>query len=325
MFVDSWPKVNDLIIVLEKLTGGRVAYEIVRGKTKQPFNVILFGVPGIGKSTWAAQSQSPIFLGGEETGELDVSRFPQSKSYADVLGQLNQLILENKDLKYKTLVIDTLDSIEALLHQKLLSEDPKQTGSMIASHGGYGKAYEMAANDLTKLRELLNTLRHMGMNIILLAHSKKVQATDTILGMQYDTYELNLHQKAQNVFVDWVSAVLFANYVVHQQSGTNTDRVFATGDGERLLLTEKRPGHLGKNRFSLPYEMPLKFDAFFDLFNKFFSDGPGADAIGSTILGLIENLEDKKLKDKIIGQMTSASNDVQKLLKIEARVREIVK
>lgn len=300
-------------------------FEIQKGKRHEPFNVIVFGTPGIGKSTWAAQAPVPIFLGGEETFELDVDRLPQPKTYIDLISQVDHLISEAKNLSYKTLVVDTLDSIEALLHHKILSEDPKQTGSMIAAHGGYGKAYEIASGQLSALRSKFKILRdQFGMNLIFLAHSKKAQAVDTILGLQYDTYELNLHQKAQAVFVDWVSAVLFANYVVHQQQGTNTERTFAFGEGERVLLTEKRPGHLGKNRFSLPYEMPLDFNVFFEAYNKFFETGPSSDQLAESIKGLTENIEDEKLKSKVLAQLTAAGTDKVKLEKIKQRLGEII-
>lgn len=302
-------------------------FTVQKGKTKEPFNVILFGVPGIGKTSWASQSPAPIFMGGEETSEMDVARLTQPKSYAEFISQIDWLIHKGKDSDFKTLVIDTLDTIEALLHQQILDTDPKGTKSMIAAHGGYGKAYEIAANEFNILKDKLRQIRNNGINLILLAHSKKAQAVDTILGMSYDTYELNLHQKAQNVFVDWVSCVLFANYIVHQQSGTNTDRIFATGDGERVLLTEKRPGHLGKNRFSLPYEMPLQFGAFFQAYEVFFDQGPTKEAVFLSIEGLVANVTDMDLAAKIMDQATKAkeSNDIKKLFKIADRVLEIVK
>lgn len=302
-------------------------FTVQKGKKKEPFNVILFGVPGIGKTSWAANTPSPIFVGGEETSEMDIARLTQPRTYAEFISQIDWLVHQSKNFDYKTLVIDTLDSIETLLHQQILDTDPKGTKSMIAAHGGYGKAYEIAANEFSQLKEKLKTIRNNGLNIVLLAHSKKAQAVDTILGMQYDTYELNLHQKAQSVFVDWVSAVLFANYIVHQQSGTNTDRIFATGEGERVLLTEKRPGHLGKNRFSLPYEMPLQFEAFFDAYNKFFDHGPTIDMVVLSIEGLMQNISDNDLIGKITSQLTAARElgDMQKLFRIAERVREIVK
>lgn len=298
---------------------------IITGKKKEPFNIILFGGPGLGKSTFAAHAPAPIFVGGEETLELDIARFPQPKSYADFVLQIDHLISTAKSSIYRTVVVDTLDSVESLLHRKILQEDPKQTGSMIAAHGGYGRSYEVAAGQLLLLRDKFKILRdEHGMNLIFLAHSKKAQAIDTILGLSYDTYELNLHQKAQAVFVDWVSAVLFANYVVHQQQGTNTERTFAFGEGERVLLTEKRPGHLGKNRFSLPYEMPLDFKVFHEAFNKFFDVGPSTDDIYVSVRGLAENLTDDKLKEKVFNQLIAAAGDRTKLVKIKQRLEEII-
>ncbi len=300
-------------------------FAVQSGKRKKPFNVILFGVPGIGKSTWASEAPMPVFVGGEETGELDVARFPQAKTYQEFADQIAHFNNSVKGLPYHTLVVDTLDSVEALLHQKILSEDPKQTGSMIAAHGGYGKAYEIASGELTKLRVHFNSIREQGINLIFLAHSKKVQAVDAILGMQYDTYELALHQKAQSVFVEWVSAVFFANYIVHAQSGTNTEKIFATGDGQRVLLTEKRPGHLGKNRFSLPYEMPLDFGAFNIAFNDFFESGPRLKNILDSVISLADQIVDKDVKSKALSQITANENDLTRLTKIKERLEEIIK
>lgn len=300
-------------------------FDVQSGKKKKPFNVILFGVPGIGKSTWASEAPAPVFVGGEETGELDVARFPQSKTYQEFVDQVAHFSNSCGTLPYQTLVVDTLDSIEALLHQKILAEDPKQTGSMIAAHGGYGKAYEIAAGELVKLRVHFNAIREQGINLIFLAHSKKAQAVDAILGMQYDTYELSLHQKAQSVFVEWVSAVFFANYIVHAQSGTNTEKIFATGDGARVLLTEKRPGHLGKNRFSLPYEMPLEFRAFFTAFNEFFDSGPKLGTLLDSVMAMAEMVADQGVKQKVFEQIAVSKTDMAKLLKIKGRLEEIIK
>lgn len=300
-------------------------FDVQKGKKKEPFNVILAGTPGIGKSTWAAGAPLPLFIGADETGELSVDRFPQSKTYKDFISQVDHLLSNDCRVEYASLVVDTLDSIEKMLHEKILSEDPKQTGSMIAAHGGYGKAYEKAEHELIELRAKFKRLRdEKGKNLIFIAHTKKTIATDAILGMSYDTYELNLHQRAQAVFVDWCSAVLFANYVVHAQAGTNTDKIFAMGDGIRVLLTEKRPGHIGKNRFNLPYEMPLEFDAFFDAYNRFYEEGPSSAEILETITQLCLNIEDKVRVGKIMIQVELAKGNTEQLKKIENRVREII-
>jgi hypothetical protein len=304
--------------------------EIISGKKKKPFNVILYGVPGIGKSTWAAACPKPIFLGPEENDELDAARFPIPASYDDLLKQLTGLVADPKG--YKTVVIDTLDGVEKLAHAKVLASDSKQTGSMMAAHGGYAKAYEKAETELFACRALLKTLRDKhGMHVVLLAHSKKAKATDTVVGLEYDTYELNLHAKAQSIFVDWVSAVLFANYSITKKDNDNSDKVFAMGHGTRVLFTDKRPGYLAKNRYDLPHQLDLEFADFFAGYETFYDDeipkepGPYIDAI----MGLMKNLGESPavddLKTAIVKSVEDNKTNVPMLQKILARVQERTK
>jgi hypothetical protein len=300
-----------------------VSFEIIKGQVKKPFNIILFGVPGIGKSTFAKMAPKPIFVGAEENDELDVDRFPHPKSFDEFKSQLE--FLKTLTL-YKTVVIDTLDSVERLLHRKILDLDPKAGGVLGKALGGYGKAFEYAESEMIHIRDLLKDLRDKcGMNVILLAHSKKVRATDTVLGLEYDTFELALHQRVQGVFVDWVSAVFFANYVAKEKEGANTDKVFAMGHGKRVVYTEKRPGHLGKNRFHLPYEMGLDFNEFHRGYEAFYSKPVDPVAIAEEIKGLLQNVSDEALVTVVNGSVEKAlvgENAGPMLVKILERVRE---
>jgi septin family protein len=81
--------------------------EIIRGKKKKPFNVMLLGTPGIGKSTWAASCPSPIFITAEEIDELDAARLPQLTKFDQIFEALDFV---KKHDEFKTVVIDTIDS-----------------------------------------------------------------------------------------------------------------------------------------------------------------------------------------------------------------------
>lgn len=300
--------------------------QIIQGRIKRPFNIIVFGVPGIGKSTFAADAPKPLFLGAEENDELTVDRGNKPESFDEFIQQLEWLFVNRRS--NKTIVIDTLDSIEKLLHKKILESDPKSSGSMGKAHGGYGKAFEMAEQEMLGVKTRLARMRdELGMNIIILAHSKKVQSVDTILGFQHDTYEMTLHQRVQNVFVDWVSAVLFANYVTYFKEDNNSERMFATGQGERVLLTEKRPGHLGKNRFSMPYKIPLEFSAFYKCYLDFYDQKPvDPEQLRQSIMGACELIpHDADTVSMIIKRTGEAGDDVKQLQAILNRVFEITK
>lgn len=311
------------------------AFQIRRGRKKMPFNVILFGVPGIGKSSWAGGYEdedgvwhdgapSPIFVGSEENDELIADRYPIPQSFDEFNMQLMDIAKNPRN--YKTVVVDTIDAIEKLLHKKILAQDPKQTGSMAAAFGGYNKAYDKAETEMVHTRALLKKLRdECGMNIIILAHSKKVRATDTVLGLEYDTYEMSVHQKVQSLFVDWVSAVLFANYVAHKKEGDNTDKIFAMGHGDRTIFTAKRPGHLGKNRYNLPYEMSMEFAEFNDAYSNFYAGkARSPDEIRAEAIGLLTNVQDEALVKTIKGTLEASGNDAERLSKILSRIHELI-
>lgn len=314
-----------------------MGFQIQRGRMKKPYNVVLIGVPGIGKTSWAVGyededgvwhegAENPIVLGPEENDEIQADRYPIPATYDELNQQLLDLIANPRG--YKTVVLDTLDATEKLLHKKILAMDPKQTGAMASAFGGYAKAYDKAETELVYTRGLLKTLRDKhGMNLILIAHSKKAKATDTLLGLEYDTFEMALHAKAQALFVDWVSAVLFANYVARAKDGINSDKVFAMGQGERRIFTQKRPGHLAKNRYNLPFEMSLEFTDFKEAYDAFYAGRarPVAELVAE-IEGQLLNLPEgsESTIEAVKKSVEAAKDDAAKLTKILSRVYELL-
>ncbi len=243
--------------------------KIETGKKMKPFNVLVYGVEGIGKSTFGAKAPNPIYVGAEENDELDVARFPRCNTWAEFIGYLDALINEQHD--FQTVVVDTIDSVEVLLHKEIVEND--KADSMAKACGGYGAAYTKASNAMTDVRRKLQRLRdEKNMNVIVLAHANKVKFADPLHGLDYDTYEMKLDKRAAPLFKDWVSCILFANYVTHQTKN-DSGKQFLVGVGERMLLTEKRPGHDAKNRFNLPYQIKLDFDVFINYVKQHYSKG----------------------------------------------------
>lgn len=296
--------------------------QITEGKIRKPFNILVHGVPGIGKSTFAADLDKPIFIGAEEQDELEAAKAPKITEFSQVFDQVSWLLKNKHD--YKTLALDTIDSLEQLLHQSILNSDPKNTGSMNKAHGGYGAAYEKALNEMMKLRDLISELRDKKkMNICIICHTVAKKTSDPVTMGEYDEYQLTLHHKVQNLWVDWVSAVLFMNYVVEK----NDDEKFAYGDGERVILTAKRPGHLAKNRYNFEYqmEMPVEHPAseFKRSLEKFYTSDRTPKDVRKSIDGLLENVQDEELKKKVVASL-KGKDKVQSLEKIENRLKEIV-
>ena len=83
---------------------------VVKGRLEAPVRVLIYGPEGVGKSTFAADAPSPIFLAPEAgTNQLDVARFPMPEAWQDVLDAIATLRNDKHD--YQTLAIDTLDHL----------------------------------------------------------------------------------------------------------------------------------------------------------------------------------------------------------------------
>lgn len=211
--------------------------------------MILYGVHGIGKSTFAVECENPIFIGSEENDELDVERLPKIKSWPDLLDQLKWIEKQS----YKTIVVDTMDELETIAQNEILKKEPGKT--MATACGGYGKASEVMERMFLSVRDSLASLRdEKGMNIVILCHHEKNKHEDPITLTTYDNYSTALHKKIKPIFEDWVSVIAFANdKMIKAENSTGKKTVI--GDGDRVMYFQSRPSHVAKNRFDLPEEI----------------------------------------------------------------------
>lgn len=232
---------------------------VTKGKIRKPLRILLAGTEGIGKSTFAANAPSPIFLAAEDgTSELDVSRLPEPRTWDDVLRGIELLTNEKHD--YKSLGIDTLDWLEPLVFAHVcLNQEPAKPRKDIEAFG-YGKGYTYAADEWRRFYAALDTLRaKTAMEIILLAHTH-IKTFNNPEGENFDRYEMKLQKLSAPIPREWVDVALFAHFetLVDDSSG----RGKGVAGGVRVMRTERRAAWDAKNRFGLPEKMPLDYAEF---------------------------------------------------------------
>lgn len=218
---------------------------------------MVYGVHGVGKSTFGAMAEKPIFIQTEEgINDLEADRFPVATRYGDVLGALSALYSDEHE--YQTVVIDSLDWLERLIWAEVCSKRGVESIEDI----GYAKGYVFA---LTQWREVISGLdalrNERGMQIILIAHAR-IEKFDNPETESYDRYVPRLNKHASALVQEWCDEVLFATYRVHTKhtdEGFNRKRTQGIGTGERIVRTTERPAHVAKNRLSLPDEFPLDY------------------------------------------------------------------
>jgi hypothetical protein len=246
--------------------------QIHKGKQALPPRLVLYGTEGIGKSTFAASAPAPVFIQTEDgLGELDCDKFPLAKGLEDVLAALYSLLSDEHD--YQTVVIDSLDWLERLIFDELCRQ--YNVSSIEKVDGGYAKGYTHALVHWRSVLTLLNRLRtERGMIVLCIAHAK-VEKFEDPEATSYDRYSPRLHKHACGLVCEWADAVIFATRKIRVQSeetGFNRKRGIAHAlgkdGGERVLRTIGGPSCVAKNRYSLPEQLPLSWDAFIRSFTQ---------------------------------------------------------
>lgn len=239
--------------------------QIQSGYTQMPPRIMAYGTEGIGKSTLAGGTPRPVFVQTEDgLGQIDCDKFPLAHSFDDVMAALSELATEPH--AYETVVIDSLDWLERLIWDAVCKRESATTIEKVG--GGYGKGYILALDFWRRFIDRLVAL-HSGrqMMVFLVAHAK-VEKFEDPEASAYDRYSPRLHKHAAALITEWCDAVLFATRKFTTRSedaGFGRQRAIAApigaGGGERILRTTGGPTCVAKNRYGLPPELPLSWDA----------------------------------------------------------------
>ena len=236
--------------------------KIIRTQINKPPRVVLYGIHGIGKSTFAAECPAPIFIQTEAgLDALQVQAFELAKSWNDVLSAL--LWLNNEPHEFKTVVIDSLDWAEKLLFESVAEANNVGGIEKIP----FGRGYAEAETRWKQALDLLNKLNEeKKMLVVLLAHAQVKRFEDPERD-SYDRYELDLQKRSAALVAEWCDILAFATLSTTtkaKDAGFGRTVVKASSNGDRIVYLEERPAHDAKNRYGLPSELPLSWDAIRD-------------------------------------------------------------
>lgn len=226
----------------------------------RPPRIVVYGTHGIGKSTFAAQAPNPVFIQTEEgLDAINVTAFPLCQSFEEIMEAIGSLAEEDHD--FGTVVIDSADWAEQLVHKRVAKDNNVNTIDAI----GYGRGYKAAADYWKQILEGLDHLRSAkNMQVILLAHTQ-VKRFDDPLADPYDRYQLDLHHGSASLIAEWCDILMFANQqysTIKSDVGFNQKVTRAVGNGNRVLYTQERPGWQAKSRWPLPDQLPLDYAKF---------------------------------------------------------------
>lgn len=231
---------------------------ITKGIVQRAVKSCIYGVEGIGKSTFASKFPKPLFLDLDKgTARLDVDRIEDISTWSDLMKTVQDFAyMENNP--YETLIIDTADAAARLCEKHVIQT--RAQGKTSIEDIPYGKGYKMLAEEFATLLIWLEVLIEKGFNVVILAHAMMKTITKPDDDGQYDHWELKLPGNTSNkigpLVKEWADLLLFADFkTIIVTDGLKKK---ARG-GKRLMYTSHTPFADAKNRFGLSDQMPFDY------------------------------------------------------------------
>lgn len=229
---------------------------ITKGIISKPVKVCVYGVEGIGKTTFASQFPAPLFFDLDKGSvQLDVSRVTDITSWPLLMSNIKE-VYDNPTI-CKTLVIDTADAAERMCIDYICGKFNKKG----IEDFGYGAGYTYLVEEFARFLVQLDACIGQGVNVVVLAHAVLKTVTLPEEMGTYDHWELKLSSKTTNkvapLVKEWADLLLFANYkTILIEDRT---RKKAAG-GKRIMYTTHTTFADAKNRFSLAEELPFDYN-----------------------------------------------------------------
>jgi hypothetical protein len=245
----------------------------------RPLRIVLHGMPGAGKTTWASKMLSCIGILTEDgLGNLAFPRFPvcdhwdkeATKDDPKVGVKQRMLELLKEDHDYKTLIIDSLDWLERLLQDHVC----KENGYKNIETPGYARGHKECLVFWDEFRRLTEALRKQkGMTICMIAHSDvKVQNDPEV--ENFDKVILKLKPGASALLTENADCIFYITKKKGVVKSKNTTKVT---QGDHVIYGEDTASYLAKNRYQLPKDLPYEWEEIRKLIIEN-SNGKGSEA-----------------------------------------------
>lgn len=245
---------------------------ITSGISRTGLRILIAGQEKLGKTTLCSFAPGALLIPLEVGfAGVTVAKTQRLETLAQVHSLIDEITTYARagQLPFKSLVFDSVTALERMIHDAVIERDPlykaggKKMITMESCHGGYGKGYNLANEDLDALLVKLDNLAvYGGLNIIFTCHVFSSKVMDPTAG-EYDSWDLLLHSpKNQKTYgkrerlTQWADIIGFMHEPVFVSKADNLSRAMSQNKG-RILGLSRTPGYTAGNRFGIVGEVAI--------------------------------------------------------------------
>jgi AAA domain len=232
--------------------------------------ILTYGAEGRGKTTLLSKFAKVVAIlleRGLPRG-ISVDAINDVNSFEDLMSALRELYADPRG--YQTLGIDTIDALEALLVQYLCAKNGWKT----VETPSFGKGWVAADDEWRRFLRAITAIRDRhNMTIVMTCHAS-IERIDDPRAPSYTSYVPRLHKRARGLVMDTCDAVWFLSedlHVVVEGEGFR-ERHRANASPQRFIFAEARPAFVAKNRYGMPFKLPLPLDSDLSEIAKYWSN-----------------------------------------------------
>ena len=215
-----------------------------------PLKIVVYGIGGVGKSTFASTAPKPIFMNLEDNIRcINVAKVKLT-SYQEVEDFLTDLYNASNN-EYRTLVIDSVDVLASLLYKHIAKKY-----NINDFTAGFGKGYAFVNRAFEEFIATINLISNAKkMNVIMICQEAQKSEGDIEIG-DHIKKNLALEPRFLKPVTFWANIVLglATKHTVHKEK--------IVGQGERVMYKVDTGTRYAKNSYGLPPELPIDWGVF---------------------------------------------------------------
>ncbi|NBW15639.1 MAG: ATP-binding protein [Caulobacteraceae bacterium] len=233
--------------------------QIRQTRRASPDRIVLWGAPGIGKSTFASKFPRPIFIDCEDgIRAIDGNSFGVCTRFSDVAEQLKYLV-DNPGL-CDTVIIDSVSEVERFIADGLCQANNWKD----LTTPGFGNGFEALRGAFLKLLAMLQQVNNAGYTVVVLAREAMTSVADADVGKDYVQMGPAMHKKCVEPLTGWADFVLAVRrpVILGAQAKGAGQKQFAAAIQDAVIYTTTTAGHIAKARFPMPAQLEFSYAAW---------------------------------------------------------------